>query len=287
MSAEEDRIASTATRLSPNWWTASPLYKSKGLIDAGFLEQVSESDVPPIAGVADYALEGGAADDVEPPDDSEPPDAAERLDAEVREALIRKLGRRRGNWAADRVSFAADAFAEDRHPEALELLKPAMDAGAGDVVEVRELFGLVHYRLGHWSTAARALEIFRNQTRSLEQHPVLADCYRALRRWSRVEELWRELSVAAVSSALRTEGVIVAAGALSDQGRDAEALALLTDGWRLPKRPKDHHLRQAYALADCYDRGGDQAAARRLFRWVVNHDPEFADAARRAEAVGA
>ena len=73
----------------------------------------------------------------------------------------------------------------------------------------------------------------------------------------------------------------MAAGALADRGRPAEAVALLADGWRTPRNPQEFHLRRAYALADLYDRGGDQPAARRLFAWIQRHSPGFADTADR------
>jgi len=58
-------------------------------------------------------------------------------------------------------------------------------------------------------------------------------------------------------------------------------VALLADGWRTPRNPQEFHLRRAYALADLYDRGGDQPAARRLFAWIDRHSPGYADATDR------
>ena len=76
-------------------------------------------------------------------------------------------------------------------------------------------------------------------TGSTEQHPVLADCYRALKRWARVDELWEELRAASPSADLVAEGRIVVAGGLADRGRidrgDRHARAGREDG---PKRPK-------------------------------------------------
>ena len=73
-----------------------------------------------------------------------------------------------------------------------------------------------------------------------------------------------------------------AAGALADQGRLADAIALLGKGFRIPKRPMDHHLRRAYALADLYERSGDVPQARLLFTQVARAEPDFLDAAERA-----
>ena len=202
-----------------------------------------------------------------------------RVDLAV--ALSRKLGAEQGQWAHGEVKKAAAAFAREHHMDALSHLRPVMDTEAADVPEVRELYGLVLYRLGRWRTAARALEAFASLTRSCEQAPVLADCYRAMERWDKVEDLWDELRRESPSADLVTEGRIVAAGALADQGRLADGVALLADGWRTPRNPQEFHLRRAYALADLYDRGGDQPAARRLFAWIDRNEPDYADTGDR------
>ncbi len=206
---------------------------------------------------------------------------SDRTDGDLAGALRQKLGTERGNWALRRVNRAAEAFSNERHLDALAQLRPVMDTDAADVAEVRELNGLVLYRLRRWRPAARDLEAFAALTGSCEQSPVLADCYRAMRRWRKVDEVWDELRRGSPSAALVVEGRIVAAGALADRGLLAEAVALLSDGWRLPKNPQDFHLRRAYALADLYDRGGDLPAARRLFAWIGRHAPDFADTSDR------
>ena len=146
---------------------------------------------------------------------------------------------------------------------------------------VRELYGLSLYRLGRWQEAIVELEAFRTMTGSTEQHPVLADCYRALGDYDQVQRLWADLREASPSAELVTEGRIVAAGALADQDRLADAIRTLSDGWRFPKRPQEHHLRRAYALADLYERAGDVPRARQLFRRVEAADPGFGDVGQR------
>ncbi|MCY3560949.1 MAG: hypothetical protein OXH20_07240 [bacterium] len=195
--------------------------------------------------------------------------------------LRQRLGAERGRWALRCLNKAAEAFQSEYHREALAQLRPVMDTEAADVAEVRELHGLILYRLRRWRAAARELEAFGALTRSCEQTPVLADCYRAMERWDKVEELWDELRRESPSAGLVAEGRIVAAGALADRGRLPEAVALLADGWRTPRNPQEFHLRRAYALADLYDRGGDQPAARRLFTWIERHSPGFADSTDR------
>ena len=157
---------------------------------------------------------------------------------------------------------------------------------APQAASVRELLGLTYYRLGKWKDAARELEAFHDITGSTEQNPVLADAYRGLKKHTRVEELWDELREASPSADLVTEGRIVMAGSLADRKQLAPAIALLEKSHRSVKAVQIHHLRQAYALADLYERAGDVARARELFRWVVEREPDFADAAERASSLG-
>lgn len=151
---------------------------------------------------------------------------------------------------------------------------------------MRELLGLTHYRMGRWTEAVKELEAFRTLTGSSEQHPVLADSYRALGRHRQVEELWDELRDHSPSGDLVSEGRIVMAGSLADRDRLSDAIELLERSQRGVKRVQVHHLRQGYALADLYERAGDVSRARELFGWVLDHEPDFADAAERASALG-
>ncbi len=184
-----------------------------------------------------------------------------------------------------RLKAAAKAFDGERFDEAL----PALRMLAADVphaAQVRELYGLALYRIGRWADAARELEAFVMLTDSSEQHPVLADCYRALRRWDDVERLWSDLRTASPSAELVTEGRIVAAGALADRGRLPEAVALMEQGFKAPSRPKPYHLRRMYVLADLYERSGALGEARDLFRRISRADPEFFDVVDRVRALG-
>ena len=180
---------------------------------------------------------------------------------------------------------AAVAFEAERFEEARSILGP-IAREAPDTPEVRELLGLTYYRLGRWRDSVRELEAFGSLTASNEQYPVLADSYRALGRHSRVDELWLELREQSPSSELVNEGRIVAAGSLADQGRLADAIRLLEKGWKAPKRPKDVHLRRAYALADLLERAGSIPRARQLFAWLSNAAPGFADVDARLSALG-
>ena len=83
---------------------------------------------------------------------------------------------------------------------------------------VRELTGLAQYRLGNYAAAAKELEAYADLSDSVDQNPVLMDCYRAQRRWRKVEALWLELAAVSPTAELVAEGRIVYAGALADQG---------------------------------------------------------------------
>ena len=116
---------------------------------------------------------------------------------------------------------------------------------------------------------------------------MLADCYRALRRpdaWS--TSCGTSCARRRPSAELVIEGRIVMAGTLADAGDLPGAIRLLEQGWRMPKRPQEHHLRRAYALADLYERAGDVARARELFSRLAALDPDFADVRRGCAPCG-
>jgi tetratricopeptide (TPR) repeat protein len=200
---------------------------------------------------------------------------------DLRKALADAVGPRQAASALRRVEETKRAFTSERYDDARRTLAP-LARTAPSVAEVRELHGLILYRLRRWEAAIVELEAFRALTGSPEQNPVLADAYRALKRWDDVDELWRELRDYSPSAELVNEGRIVAAGALADRGDLRGALALLEKGWQQQPRPRDHQLRRGYALADLYERSGAPVKARELFRWIATKDPTFADAAERA-----
>ncbi|MCC5952371.1 MAG: hypothetical protein JJU45_09790 [Acidimicrobiia bacterium] len=196
------------------------------------------------------------------------------------------VGAARGARLAGRFEEATDDFAEGHFDDVLRVVRP-MSKEAPGVPEVRELHGLTLYRLGRWQQAARELEAYRDMTSTLDRQPVLADCYRALGRWADVDDVCDALlSTPSLPAPVATEGRIVAAGSLADRGELRAAIALLDDGWKWPKRPKEHHVRRAYALADLYERAGDLPQARRLFGAVAAVSDQSTDAAERLESLG-
>lgn len=201
--------------------------------------------------------------------------------------VSRELGRlltpAKAKRLTERVGEAARAFGNERLDDARRILKPIAEAAPG-AASVRELLGLTLYQLGRYRPAAAELEAFRELTGSVDQNPVLADCYRALGRHTDAEELWEELRVASPSAELVAEGRIVAAGSLADRDRLADAIRLLESAPR-GKRAQEHHLRTAYALADLRERAGDVSRARELFAWIAGVDDDFADVRRRLSAL--
>ncbi len=199
--------------------------------------------------------------------------------------LTKLVGDVRAKSLHGRLKAASKAFAAERFRDAYDALAPIVRE-APELPEGRELMGLVHYRLGQWKKAVYHLERFRALSGSTEQHPVLADAYRGLQRWSDVDEIWAELGKASPSAELVAEGRIVVAGAKADQGDLTAAIRVLEQNRPTPKKPQSHHLRRAYALADLYDRAGRAPRARELFKWVARHDPDLADVEARVKALG-
>lgn len=208
----------------------------------------------------------------------------EKLPVEVSRD-VQRAGGRRGELLADRLAHAADAYARDRYPEARSILRN-LTRDLPAVAAVRELYGLVLYRMGSWSAAIKELLEAHKLADSFDQHPVIADCYRALGRHKKVEQIWEELRRAGASTEVMAEGRLVRAGALADQGKVDDAIKLLeAAAGRDLRKPRVDHLRQWYALGDLYERSGDLPKARLYFLRVAAHDPEHVDIEHRLRAL--
>jgi tetratricopeptide (TPR) repeat protein len=204
--------------------------------------------------------------------------------AGVQDELAQLAGRDAAR-ALGTLMAAADAYSNDREREAIRILRPLRDR-LPDSPSVRELMGLSQYRVGNYNAAAKELEAYTELSGEVDQHPVLMDCYRAQHRWKKVADLWDELASVSPSADVVTEGRIVYAGALADQDKLPEALALLRKRGDAVRQPKDHHLRLWYALADLEERAGNLARARELFHQIARVEPGFADVAERLAALG-
>jgi tetratricopeptide (TPR) repeat protein len=180
-----------------------------------------------------------------------------------------------------RLADAARAYERERYTDALPTLRDLAKAAPG-ASSVRELLGLTYYRVGRWRDAIRELRAFVELTGSVDQHPVLADCERALGNHVAVEEIFAELRRTGAGSDVLAEGRLVMAGSLADRGRLSEAIELLLPAVNRPvRRPLDRHLRQWYAIGDLYERSGDLPRAREYFMKVVTADPEMSNVVER------
>lgn len=199
--------------------------------------------------------------------------------------LQRSIGARQAGRFRERLVTANASFERERYVEVRKLLGPVV-LEVPELAIARELLGLSYYRLGRWKQAIAELEAHRTLTDSPEHLAVLADCYRALRKFAKVDELWSDLKAASLSAALIAEGRIVYAGALADQGKLREALAELKGAETVPRRVRDHHIRLWYVVGDLYDRSGDTTRARSFFQRVREAAPGFADVDDRIRSLG-
>ena len=192
---------------------------------------------------------------------------------------------RAGAKLYEQLGRAADALEADREKDALRLLRPLRTALPASAT-VRELLGVALYRSGRYDQAAEELEAYVAYCGAVDQHPALMDCYRALRDYGRVKELWDELGQTAAAPEVVAEGRIVYAGSLADRGRVKEAISLLDRRAADVKNVRDFHLRLWYALADLEERAGNLPRARTLFERISRNDPGFADVMERLVGLG-
>ncbi len=187
----------------------------------------------------------------------------------------------------ERMAAGMGAFRRERYRDAARILKTVVDA-VPDAAPARELLGLSQYHLGNWRAALANLEVAATLTGSVDQHPVLMDCQRALGRPRRVEELFAELRRGSPEPEVLAEGRLVLAGTRADHGDLAGAVGLLVEAGagRRVRNPADRHLRQWYVLADLMERSGDLARSRELFLRVRDADPGAYDVAERLESLG-
>jgi len=207
------------------------------------------------------------------------------IDESVKRQIADVVGGRRAERLTVLLCEASDALARERFAEARRISRSVLDE-LSTVSTAHLIAGLSAYRLGKWREAAAELEVADELEHSVEHRPVLADAYRALRRWKKVDEIWAEIRAASPAHEVMAEGRIVAAGAAADRGDVPGAMAIMEPATKVRGRVRDHHLRQWYVLADLHDRAGDPIAAARLFQRVAEHDPEFVDVRARLDALG-
>ena len=186
------------------------------------------------------------------------------------------------------LTKAAEGYDRKRWEEALRLGRIVSDAVPG-VAAVRELTGLAAYKAERWNMAKIHLRACFAITGDPEHLPLVMDCDRANRRFRAVEKTYEEIEASEPTADTLAEARIVLASALADQKKYTEAIDVLVraGGTKMLRNPAYRHVRLWYALADIFDRSGDQVSARELFARVVLADPDAYDAKDRLAELGA
>jgi tetratricopeptide (TPR) repeat protein len=195
-----------------------------------------------------------------------------------------------------RPTEARDALA--RLARAIDLLERG-DAGAAIAeaqkakqrsprsASIREVLGLALYGQQRWQEALTELKTYRRMTEGADQNHIIADCLRGLGRpEDAIPLVEEELRAKGVPNEAKAEAVIVAASALADQGRYAEALAFLGRARTRDDVAEDYTLRLWYVKGDILARAGRPGEAAAEFRRVMRHDVGAFDAAERLAELG-
>lgn len=189
---------------------------------------------------------------------------------------LASIAGRRAEKAIKTLEEATTAFEQGRERDALRLVKPLYDTFPS-ALGVQELYGMSLYANGKFKQAKDVLEAFTEKSGSYDQLPLLMDCYRAEKNYTKVDSLWAELGAVSPSGAVVAEGRIVHSQSLAERGKIGEALKLLRKKVKPLAKPKDYHLRLWYCLADLEERSGNIVVAKQWFDRVSKNSPGFAD----------
>ncbi len=144
---------------------------------------------------------------------------------------------------------------------------------------------MILYRQGKWAAAIKELRAAHLLTADYALYPAMMDAHRALGQLRPVESLWDELRAASPDAETMAEGRIVWASALAENDRIVDGIRTLEKAPKPKNKPKLHHLRTLYVLADLVDRAGDATRARTLFTQIANSSPGFADVEDRIRSL--
>ena len=209
------------------------------------------------------------------------PALQEPLAGEVRRAV----GDRRYDSVSNQLSRTLVAYDAERYREALSVLMPVLE-DLWLISDVRVLAGRLEYRAQRWKAAAEHLEFARASDRTdMTNMPVLIDCYRGLKRYDTVDELWSELKEASPHPMIMAEGRVSAAMSYADRHDVATAIRIMTHGTE-PRQVQPHHLLEWYVLGDLHDRAGDPVSAKRFFVKVAKEDAKYFDVEARLAGLG-
>lgn len=147
---------------------------------------------------------------------------------------------------------------------------------------VRETLGLAYYGQARWHEALTELKAYKRLTGRVDQNHLIADCLRGLDRPEEAVPLADEvLRDRGSPNDVKAEAVVVAASALADQGRFAEALAYLGRARTREDVSEPYTLRLWYVKGDILERAGRPEEAVREFRKILRHDTAAFDVAER------
>ena len=207
------------------------------------------------------------------------------LDEALSREVKRAVGDRRFGFVAKQLAKSLSAYDAERYREAMKILQPILE-DLWLVAEVRVLAGRLEYKLERWRSAAEHLEFARGgDPTDMTNMAVLIDCYRALKRYEIVDQLWSEVKESSPHPALMAEARVAAAGAYADRGDLQTAIRMMTHGGE-PRQVQEYHLLEWYVLGDLYDRAGDPVTAKRMFVKVAQHSPNYFDVQARLAGLG-
>jgi tetratricopeptide (TPR) repeat protein len=188
---------------------------------------------------------------------------------------------------------SAQADVVSRLSRAIELLEredpraAATEAGKAKALSprcasVREVLGLALYGAGSWHEALAELKTYKRISGRNDQNHLIADCLRGVGKSKDAPSLADEaLRDRRVPNEVKAEAVVVAASALADERRFAEALAFLGRAKTRDDVAEGYTLRLWYVKGDILARIGRRDEAAAEFRKILRHDPSAFDAAER------
>jgi tetratricopeptide (TPR) repeat protein len=207
------------------------------------------------------------------------------LPRSIQEELRRSAPAGKARDAMSRLARAIELLDRD-DPKAAAAEAEKAKALAPRSSAVREVLGLAYYGLGGWQDALTELKAYKRFSGRSDQNHLIADSLRGLGRPREAVPLAEEaLRAKGVPNDAKAEAVIVAASALADQGRFAEALAFLGRARTREDVAEPYTLRLWYVRGDILERAGRRSEAAGEFRKIVRHDASAFDAAERLSAL--
>jgi tetratricopeptide (TPR) repeat protein len=180
---------------------------------------------------------------------------------------------------------AAGQLVDDDPQRALAHARAARGRGAR-IAAVREACGLAAYHAGEWAEALSELRAARRMSGDSSNIAVMADCERALGRPDRAIKTLDDPIIGKLAIEVRSELIIVVAGARRDLGQIDAAIAVLERGGANKNQARPGSARLWYAYADALEAAGRTQDAIQWFgaSATVDYD-DSTDAADRAAAL--